>query len=277
MATFNDMLVARWQHGTAVCVGLDTDLDLLPTSLKAQNLSPIEAFVTFNRAIIEATHDLVCAYKPNIAFYEAFGGEGLQALYRTIQYIKRVAPKVPVILDAKRGDNSNSNKGYATMAFDWLEADAITVHPYMGQEALHPFLNRKEKGVIVLAKTSNPGSAEFQDQLLPSGEPLYQYVARTVANEWNIAHNCALVVGATYPAELAKVRSLVSDLPILIPGVGAQGGEVLATVQAGKDTAGQGMIISSSRAILYASSDTDYATAAQVAAQTLRDQIQASL
>jgi orotidine-5'-phosphate decarboxylase len=179
-----------------------------------------------------------------------------------------------VILDAKRADIGTTNLGYVQAAFDIIGVDAITVHPYLGKEALAPFLARKEKGIIVLAKTSNPGAGEFQD--LPVGdlqEPLYQVVARHVAQNWNANGNCALVVGATYPADLKKVRAIIGDMPILIPGIGVQGGEIAATVAAGKDSRGWGMIINSSRGVIFASKEDDFAQAARRATKELRTEI----
>jgi orotidine-5'-phosphate decarboxylase len=271
--TFLERLEQRWQHDTLVCVGLDSDYAQLPAIVKANQ--PIEeAIFHFNHEIIDATHDLVCAYKPNAAFYEAQGEPGLRALVRTVQYIHTSHPGIPVILDAKRGDIGSTNQGYAQAAFDVIGADAITVHPYLGKEALAPLLARREKGIIVLAKTSNPGSGEFQDVPVgPAQEPLYQVVARRVAEHWNDNGNCALVVGATYPDELRQVRALVGDLPILVPGIGAQGGEVAATVRAGLDSRGWGMIINSARGIIFASRRGDFAEAAREAARRLRDEI----
>lgn len=228
---------------------------------------------TFNREIVEATGDLVCAFKLNAAFYEARGAEGFEDLKVTIQRANEAFPRVPVILDAKRADIGNTNEGYVKMAFEYLGVDAITVHPYLGREALQPFLDQKDKGIIVLARTSNPGAGEFQDlKIHESGtigeQPLYQVVARRVATEWNKNSNCAVVVGATYPEELQIVRGIVGDMPILIPGIGAQGGEIEPTVKAGRDSRGQGMIINLSRSVLYASSGEDFAEAAR--AEVLR-------
>jgi orotidine-5'-phosphate decarboxylase len=273
IATFIFKLEQRWRQGTCVCVGLDPDYDRIPTSVKSKR-SVEEALFVFNRDIIDATHDLVCAYKPNSAFYEAQGDQGFRALRRTVEYIRETYPYIPVILDAKRADIGSTNIGYVQMAFDSIGVDAITIHPYLGKEALAPFLTRKEKGIIVLVKTSNPGAGEFQD--LPVGdaqEPLYQVVAHHVANAWNTHGNCAIVVGATYPAELEKVRAIVGDMPILIPGIGAQGGEVEATVTAGKDSRGWGMIISASRSIIFASKGDDFARAAREATEQLRTEI----
>ncbi len=261
--TFLEKLEYCWRRDNMLCVGLDSDYEQLPTIVKTQQ-SLEEAIFRFNRDIIDATHDLVCAYKPNAAFYEARGDAGLRALVRTVRYTHEQCPGIPVILDAKRGDIGSTNLGYAQSAFDVIGADAITVHPYLGKEALAPLLARREKGIIVLAKTSNPGSGEFQDLPIgPAQEPLYQVVARHVAQEWNDNGNCALVVGATYPEELRRVRALVGDMPILIPGIGAQGGELAATVAAGKDSRGWGMIINSARGIIFASRGNNFAEAAR--------------
>lgn len=267
---FRALLETQWSCDKFVCVGLDTEFDKIPESVRRDHVSVESTIVTFNRAIVEATSDLVCAYKPNTAFYEAHGAEGIAALKKTIADIHAIAPDVPVILDAKRADIGNTNSGYVNAAFDFLRADAITVHPYLGAEALKPFLERAEKGVIVLCRTSNPGAGEFQD-LLVNGEPLYRLVARRVASEWNKNGNCLLVVGATYPNELREVRQLVGDMPILIPGIGAQGGDVEKTVTAGKDSRGHGIIVNSSRGIIFASKDEDFAEAARRETKNLRD------
>jgi len=271
--TFLAMLEQRWQQGNFVCVGLDSEYSRLPATVRNAR-SHEGALFTFGRAIVDATHDLVCAYKPNSAFYEAQGDEGLHALTKIVHYIKDTYPAIPVILDAKRADIGSTNQGYVTSAFDLLGVDAITVHPYLGKEALAPFLERKEKGIIVLVKTSNPGSGEFQDLSVGEAqEPLYQVIARNVARYWNTNGNCAVVVGATYLAELQRVRSLVGDLPILIPGIGAQGGDVAATVRAGKDSRGWGIIVNSSRSIIYASNEQDFAQAARKATIELNAEI----
>ncbi|TSC75883.1 MAG: Orotidine 5'-phosphate decarboxylase [Parcubacteria group bacterium Gr01-1014_30] len=270
---FRQMLEAQWSRGNFVCVGLDSEFGKIPESVKTDRREDyIETVVDFNNKIVEATKDLVCAYKPNAAFYEAHGVEGMRALRHTIENIHLMAPDVPVILDAKRADIGNTNAGYVDAAFGFLRADAITVHPYLGAEALQPFLARAEKGVIVLCRTSNPGAGEFQD-LSVNGEPLYRFVARRVASEWNKNGNCALVVGATYPDELREVRGLVSDMPILIPGIGAQGGDVEKTVSAGKNSRGQGMIVNSSRGIIFASKGADFAEVARRETEKLRDLI----
>lgn len=295
---FMTMIKEQWSRGNFVCVGLDSDFGKIPKfTYRGGNGHPISVphtIVAFNRAIVEATKDIVCAYKPNIAFYEAYGAEGITALQLTIYDIRQIAPDVPVILDAKRADIGNTNKGYLKSVFDFLGADAITVHPYLGAEALKPFLDLKDKGIFVLCRTSNPGAGEFQDQAivpsrenekrweLPSGPrgeeepthmPLYEYVARAVKYDWNTDGNCALVVGATYPDELCRIRQIVGDMPILIPGIGVQGGDLEATVKAGKDSNGEGMIINSSRGIIFASIGSDFARAARQETENLRNQI----
>ncbi len=258
--SFVELLQARMAERKAVCVGLDTSFKMLP---QIPSLMCEEHGITeFNRKIVNATKDLVLAYKPNAAFYEARGDEGWRNLKRTVDAINELAPDVPVILDAKRGDIGSTNDGYVTAIFDWLGIDAVTVHPYLGEESLAPFLARKDKGVIVLCRTSNPGAGEFQD-LQVDGRPLYQHVARAVADKWNKNNNCCLVVGATFPTELGLVREIVGEMPILIPGIGAQGGDVEATVKAGKNSTGNGMIINSSRGIIYASKGEDFAEAAR--------------
>lgn len=266
-------LEGRWQLGNFVCVGLDTDYTQIPDILKRQGMVA-SAMLEFNREIFHATHDLVCAYKLNSAFYEAQGEDGSRALRRTISLIKDQHPDIPVILDAKRADIGKTNNGYVMSAFDELRADAITVHPYLGKEALKPFLDREDKGIIVLARTSNPGAGEFQDLIMEeSHEPLYLVVAKQVAQEWNDNGNCAVVAGATYPQELAQIRAVVGDMPILIPGIGTQGGDLEASVAAGKDSRGWGMIINSSSGIIFNSRGGDFAQAARNATEQLRDNI----
>ena len=271
---FRQLLEAQWEKGKFLCVGLDSDLDKIPPSAHIDGTR--ESIVYFNRAIVDATKDLVCSYKPNPAFYEAQGDEGWKALRETIQYIHEAAPDVAVILDAKRADIGNTNEAYAKSAFDHLHADAITVNPYPGREALLPFLERKDKGVIVWCRTSNGGAGEFQD-LTVEGEPLYKTVARHVAEKWNENGNCALVVGATYPDELAEVRKIVGDMPILIPGIGAQSGDLEKTVKAGKDGRGRGIIIAASRAVIFASNGPNFAEAAREKATALHGAITKAL
>lgn len=256
-------------------VGLDTDSERIPESV-APGAAPAERVVEFNRRIVEATADLAAAYKPNAAFYEALGAEGFRALEETIAVIRVSAPGAAVILDAKRADIGSTNAGYVTAAFDQLGADAITVHPYLGGEALSPFLERSEKLVFVLARTSNPGAGEFQD-LVADGVPLYRHVARAVAGSWNAAGNCGLVVGATYPEEMKAIREdIPAEMPILIPGVGAQGGDVAAVVAANRDAGSNAFLIAASRSIIYASSGEDFAEAARAEAQSLDAKIRAA-
>lgn len=272
------MLESKWAEGKFLCVGLDSELDkirgLVHPARGSNEESIVHLITAFNVVIVDATYDLVCAYKPNIAFYEACGTAGLTALRLTIEYIHCRAPDVPVILDAKRADIGNTNAGYVKAAFNILKVDAITVHPYLGEEALRPFLDCTDKGVIVLCRTSNPGAGEFQDLHTLTRDPrnkpegmtaeewlnflcddsmrLYERVAFNVATKWNKKGNCQLVVGATYPTEASNIRRLIGDVPFLIPGIGAQGGDVEATVLATADSCGWGMIINSSRSIIFA-------------------------
>lgn len=267
---FRQMLQAQWDRGNFVCVGLDSEYGKIPDPVKKRSGGIVSDTLTiFNRAIVEATHDLVCAYKPNIAFYEAHGPDGITALRNTIMDIHTIVPDVPVILDAKRADIGNTNQGYVQAAFEYFQADAITVNPYFGAEALKPFLDHKDKGIIILCRTSNPGAGEFQNldvsgDIVPGGYmPLYQYVAYRVAQEWNTNNNCALVVGATCPDELRAVRNTAGDIPLLIPGIGEQGGDVEQTVTNGQDSRGQGIIINSARKVIFASSGDDFPEAAR--------------
>ncbi len=269
MTTFSEKLAASiQQQNSLVCVGLDSELAKLPHHLK----TAAHPQFTFNTAIVEATHDLVSSYKLNTAFYEARGEQGIVELKMTCDYLRERYPALVTILDAKRADIGNTNNGYVAFIFDYLGADAITLHPYLGREALQPFLDRKDKGSIILCRTSNPGSGELQD-LVVEGEPLYQRVARKVATEWNTNGNCALVVGATYPAEMQLVRDIAPTLPLLIPGIGAQGGEVAATVKAGTDQTGGGAMIHSARGIIFASSGTDFAQEARKATEILQYEV----
>jgi orotidine-5'-phosphate decarboxylase len=213
----------------------------------------------------------VCAYKPQFAHYAAYEAE--DQLERTIDYIHQNHPHVPVILDSKRGDVGNTAERYALEAFERYKADAVTVNPYLGGDSLEPFLRHADKGVIILCRTSNPGARDIQDLQVGGSRRLYHVIAELAAQKWNSRGNCMLVVGATYPRELAEIREIVGDMPFLVPGVGAQGGDVVQAVQNGRTRSGKGLVISSSRAILYASSGADFATAARSAAITLRDQI----
>ena len=268
---FRELLEKLWDQKKFLCIGLDSDVEKIPEAIQQDSTS--RTIVAFNRAIIDTTKDIVCAYKFNSAFYEAHGDEGWNALRESITYIQEHT-RIPVILDAKRGDIGNTNKGYVDAAFEHLRADAITVNPYPGAEALAPFLERAEKGIIVWCRTSNPGAGEFQD-LLIDGEAFYRVVARHVATTWNKNGNCAIVVGATYPKELGEIREIVGDMPILIPGIGAQGGELEKTIEAGKDTRGRGMIITISRSVIFASSGKDFAEVAGNEARRLDGKIRA--
>lgn len=270
-----DLLAAHFAAGRHLVVGLDTAPERLPESV-APGAPPAERVIEFNRSIVERTADLACAYKPNAAFFEALGADGFDALAETVAAIRRNAPNAAVILDAKRADIGSTNAGYVAAAFDELGADAITVHPYLGGEALAPFLQRTDRLVFVLARTSNPGAGEFQD-LVADDIPLYRHVARAVARDWNAAGNCGLVVGATYPEEMRLVREDVpAEMPILIPGAGAQGGDVAAVVAANREAGSDAFLINSSRSILYASAGEDFAEAARTAAEALDAEIRAA-
>jgi orotidine-5'-phosphate decarboxylase len=270
MSKFITQLERSWDSSDSlVCVGLDPEIERFPEQI-ADQASPI---FQFNKAMIDATADLVCAYKPQYAHYAAYEAE--DQLERTIDYIHRSYPGIPVILDSKRGDVGNTAERYAIEAFERYHADAVTVSPYLGGDSLEPFLKYEDKGVIVLCRTSNPGAGEVQD-LEIGGRKLFHVIAELASRRWNNRGNCLLVVGATYPRELAEVREIVGNMPFLVPGVGAQGGDVALAVQNGQSAAGTGLIISSSRGILYASSGENFASAAREAAQKLRDQINAT-
>jgi orotidine-5'-phosphate decarboxylase len=270
MSGFIEQLTRAWERSDSLaCVGLDPEIERFPRHIAAEP-SPI---FQFNRAIIDATADLVCAYKPQFAHYAAYEAE--DQLERTIEYIHKSHPGVPVILDAKRGDVGNTAERYAIEAFERYGADAVTVNPYLGGDALEPFLRHADKGVAILCRTSNPGARDLQD-LVIGARKLYQVVAELTAQRWNSRGNCLLVVGATYPGDLAEVRALVGAMPLLVPGVGAQRGDVAQVVQNGQNAQGTGLIISSSRGILYASSGEDFAGAARAATQQLRGEINSS-
>lgn len=259
------LMNATRKNNSLVCVGLDPDVKLMPEGIGVYE---------FNRAIIDATSDLVCAYKPNFAFYEALGDEGIAALKATIKY---VPSDIPVIGDAKRGDIGNTSKAYAAALFDVFKLDAATISPYLGFDGVEPFLQYKDKGMFILCRTSNTGAVDFQSLKCeaPGGvQYLYEIVANK-AEEWNKYGNIGLVVGATYPEELKIIREQHPNLPFLIPGVGAQGGEIETTVKYGTDKKGEKAIVNSSRGIIYASRGKDFARAARKAAMTLRDQLNA--
>jgi len=229
-----------------------------------------DAIFQFNKAIVDATHDLVCAYKPQIAYFAAHAAE--DQLTNTIQYIHENYPHIPVILDAKRGDIGSTAEQYAIEAFKRYQADAVTVNPYLGHDSVQPFTCYKDKGVIILCRTSNTGAQDIQD-LQVDGSPLYEALAHRISTQWNEHGNCLMVVGATWPEQLKRVRTIAGNMPLLIPGIGAQGGDVKAVVTAGKTSTGTGLIISSSRSVLYASKNDDFTIAARNAALALRDEI----
>src|SRR3989338_199729 len=271
---FRELLERRWELGNFLCIGLDSELGRIPEAVRKATVR--ETIFSFNKAIVDATRDLVGSYKPNPAFYEAEGEEGFAALVDTVRYINEVAPDAAVIIDGKRGDIGNTNKHYAKSLFEHFRADAITVNPYLGGEPLAPFFERKEKGVIVLCHTSNPGAGEIQ-KLSVEGEPLYKVVARLAASEWNGNGNCCVMVGATYPEELGEVRSIVGDMPILVAGIGAQDGSLDKTIKAGIDSRKKGLIVNASRSIIFASGGPDFAEAARVKALKLNELIKKAL
>jgi orotidine-5'-phosphate decarboxylase len=262
----------RWADSNSlVCVGLDPE----PSKFPARFTGDPDAVFAFCRDIVDATAPYACSFKPQIAHFAALAAE--DALQRLIAHVHAMHPGIPVILDSKRGDIGSTARHYAAEAFDRYAADAVTANPYLGGDSLQPLLDRAERGVVVLCRTSNPGARDLQD-LVVSAEggdhrPLYQHVAAKVAREWNGNGNCMLVVGATWPRQLREVRAIVGDLPLLVPGVGAQGGDVEAVVASAKSADGTGLVVSSSRAILYASGGDDYADAAATAARALRDEI----
>lgn len=260
---FTDKLLnTSRQNRSLLCIGLDPDPELMP------GVDVLE----FNKAIIDATRDLVCAYKPNLAFYEALGTTGLAILEKTVRYIPG---DIPVIGDAKRGDIGNTARAYARALFSVLGFDAATVNPYLGFDSVEPFISYQDKGVFVLCRTSNKGAVDFQD-LETDSRPLYEAVAQK-AREWNTHGNVGLVVGATYPEELKRVRSICPEMYLLIPGIGAQGGDLGSAVSYGVDARGERAIINVSRQVLYASREEDFARAARSVAEKLRKQINAHL
>ena len=265
MRFFEKLQHASEKNGSLLCVGLDPDAALMP----------VDDVAAFNRAIIEATYGYVCAYKPNLAFYEALGEKGYAALRETL---KAIPEDIPVIADAKRGDIGNTAKAYAHALFDELGFDAATVNPYLGGDAVEPFLEREEKAAFILCRTSNPGARDLQDLAVSDGDrsrPLFEVVAEMAAR-WNRRGNVGLVVGATYPEELRRVRELCPEMTFLVPGVGAQGGDVAAVMANGLDAKGGGLAINVSRQVLYASKGPDFAKAAGEAARRLRDEIEAA-
>lgn len=257
-------------HNTMLCVGLDPDISKLPPSIGGRG----GAIYSFCREIVDATADLVCAYKPQIAYFASARAE--DQLEQLIDYIHQNYPDIPVILDAKRGDIGSTANHYAEEAFERYQADAVTVNPYMGFDSIEPYLAYQDRGVFILCRTSNPGGSDLQFLELNNGQvpqKLFEKVAQLAADQWNTTGQIGLVVGATFPAEIEAVRHIVGDsMPLLIPGIGAQGGDTVPTVKAGHGT---NLLINSSRAILYASSDQDFAQAARHVAMQTRDAIRA--
>jgi orotidine-5'-phosphate decarboxylase len=272
--TFNQQLQSSWaSQGSLLCVGFDPDPQRLPLSLQGKS----EGIFEFCREIADSTADLVCSFKPQFAHFASQRAEA--QLEKLIRHLKDHYPHIPVILDSKRGDIGSTAEHYAMEVFERYGADAVTVSPYMGFDTIEPYLRHKGKGVIVLCRTSNPGGSDLQClNVSPDGQPLYLHVAKLAAQQWNSSGQISLVVGATFPEEIAKVRTIVGDMPLLIPGIGAQGGEIDATVKAGAipNKPGTGMIINSSRAILYASSGSDFAQAARTVALNTRDALRAA-
>lgn len=271
--SFSQKVQRRWDRSLFLCVGLDGTADKLPPSLAGLPLK--DGLFEFNCQIVEATAEFAAVYKPNIAFYEQSGPPGLAALKRTCEWLKHHHPEIPILLDAKRGDLASTNESYAAAFFNYYEVDAVTVQPYMGAGALAPFLDRPEKSVFVLCRTSNPDSAQIQGLTVAAtgvypAEPLYHRVARLAAGpEWNYNRNVGLVAGATFPAELREIRGLAPELPLLIPGIGAQGGDLNSALENGLDERGAGVLINASRSIIYASKGDDFALAARREAAAL--------
>jgi orotidine-5'-phosphate decarboxylase len=248
--------------GTLLSIGLDPDMQLMPKKYAVLK----EPLFSFCRMIVDNTAEFAAAFKPNSAFFEGFGAEGVRELKKVSDYIHKTYPEIPLIIDAKRGDISSTNRGYVKFVFDYLGADGVTLHPYLGFEALEPFLERIDKLSIILCRTSNPGAGQFQELTLRSGGiriPLYEAVAREVVHHWNKNGNCMLVVGATYPTQLTRVREVVGDLNILVPGVGAQGGDIGKVVKAGLNSQKRGLLINVGRAILYKGSAREVSGAAK--------------
>ena len=255
------------KNQTLLCVGLDPDPTMFPASMKGDRSKIFD----FCREIVDATADMVCAFKPQIAYFSAFGAEA--ALKNLIQYIHERHPGIPVLLDAKRGDIGSTSEMYAREAFDYYEADAVTVNPYLGTDSLTPFLERKEKGVVVLCRTSNPGARTFQDLEVVKGRKLYQVVAERAVNEWNSNQNVMIVVGATYPRELKEIRDIAPDMTFLVPGLGAQGAQAKDIIENGAKRDGGGLIVNSARAVIYAGHGHDFADKARQQAQRHRDEL----
>lgn len=272
------------KNNSLLCIGLDTDLEKIPKNLLKED----DPIFNFNKAIIDFTYDLVCAYKPNIAFYEAYGLEGLLSLKKTIEYLQTKYSEIPIIFDAKRGDIGNTAKMYAKAVFEYWGADAVTVNPYLGFDSIKPFLKYKDKGIIILCRTSNEGAKDFQDTKVPIEvhlrggsdttpreklQPIYLLVAKKVV-EWDKKYkNCSLVVGATWPEQLKEVRRIALEMFFLIPGIGTQGGDLKKTLEYGLTKQKSGLIINVGRSILCASGKEDFVKSARKKATEFRDQI----
>ncbi|WP_067515745.1 orotidine-5'-phosphate decarboxylase [Endozoicomonas ascidiicola] len=271
MGFLDQIHAAMEKNNSLLCVGLDPSPERFPSAIAGGEQSIFE----FNKAIIDATADLVCSYKPQAAYYHACGAE--DQLAKTIAYIHSEYPGIPVILDSKRGDIGSTASQYAIEAFDRYQADAVTVNPYMGIDTIEPFTTYADKGVVVLCRTSNPGAAAIQNLKIQKDDGgsalLYEVIAKMCQQDWNQNNNVLLVVGATNPAELKRIRELTGDMTFLVPGLGAQGGDVEATVKSGVNSEGKGIIVNSSRGIIYASSGDDFAEAARQAAIELRDEV----
>ena len=267
---FKRKLAAAWtKNNSILSVGLDPDIEKLPRSI-TKSKNPL---FEFNKAVIEATADLVCAYKPNSAMYESYGAEGINQLKLTCDYLQANYPDIPVLLDFKRGDIGNTNNYYAKFAFEYLAVDAVTISPYMGKEANEAYLAHKDKGIFILCRTSNPGAGEFQDQKI-GNKMLFEVVAKEVMTGWNYNSNCGLVVGSPYPNELSLLRNLVGDDVIfLVPGLGPQGGTIKETVLSSINSTKTGVIINSSRGVIYPGSGQDFADKIRSAAESVRDEI----
>jgi orotidine-5'-phosphate decarboxylase len=275
MTFTNQLLAAQRRAQSLLCVGLDPEPQRLPEPWRGD----ASRLFDFCAAIVDATKDLVCAFKPQIAYFAAQRAE--DQLERLMAHMRRVAPDVPVILDAKRGDIGPTAEQYAREAFQRYQADAVTLSPYMGFDSIEPWLRYDGKGLFLLCRTSNPGGSDLQAQALQGGEKLFEHVARLAAGEWNKNGQLGLVVGATFPDELARVRELAPTLPLLVPGVGAQGGDAAATVRAGWRGTAQApsgtIVVNSSRAVLYASAGADFASAARTAAQATQRALAAAM
>ncbi|WP_375057981.1 orotidine-5'-phosphate decarboxylase [Zobellella sp. DQSA1] len=264
---FLEKLSKVWkENDTLLCVGLDPDISRIPQHLREFEYPIFE----FCKEIVDSTHDLVCAFKPQIAYFSAESAENQLEMLTT--YIKNNYPHIPIILDSKRGDIGATADKYAIEAFKRYQVDAVTVNPYMGYDTAEPFLKYSDKGTILLCRTSNLGAGDIQD-LLVGEKTLYHHIAELAATKWNKNNNCLLVVGATWPNQMKEVRDIVGDMPFLVPGVGAQGGDVEALIKAGQTENGTGLIISSSRAVIYASNGIDFADSARNVAKNLRDSI----